>query len=302
MLRRLKSLLPCFPHQVSRCVGKHLDDAERQLQLRTALRDLKEQTRTRTPDNPALSGFKVYSQLDEDGIINEILRRIPRAALTRTAVEIGCGNGFENNTHFLVLQGYRAYWVDASQENIDLLKRGAGLDDNSAAPVRCEKVFIDLDNIAEVVRCACGFLRTDEPDLFCLDIDGNDLYVLEKALEHSKPKVICVEYNAKFPPPARVAIRYNQHHVWSNDDYYGASLQSFCDLLKGYVLVSCNLAGANAFFVRSDLGEYFARYTAEQLYQPLRVELAMLKTGHSPSLKFLRDTCSNLSSPVLNLG
>ena len=41
-------------------------------------------------------GFKVYSQNEEDGIINEIFQRI--GTTNKTFVEIGVGNGLENNT------------------------------------------------------------------------------------------------------------------------------------------------------------------------------------------------------------
>ena len=114
------------------------------------------------------------------------------------------------------------------------------------------------------------FLGTHKPGLFSLDIDGNDLYVLTEALNHIKPVVICVEYNAKFPPPLSLSIRFDPNFRWQGDDYHGASLQAFCDLLTDYRLVSCNLSGSNAFFVRRDVANAFADYTPSELYQPFR--------------------------------
>jgi hypothetical protein len=66
--------------------------------------------------DPALHGFKVYSQSDEDGIIEHIFGRLPQ--LTKTFIKIGCGNGLENNFHFLVLKGYKGSWVDGNAEKI----------------------------------------------------------------------------------------------------------------------------------------------------------------------------------------
>jgi hypothetical protein len=58
------------------------------------------------------SGFKVHSQYDEDGIIAEIFRRI--GTTNRICVEFGAGNGSENWTGFLVMQGWRGLWIDGS--------------------------------------------------------------------------------------------------------------------------------------------------------------------------------------------
>ena len=61
------------------------------------------------------------SQNDEDGIIHEIFRRV--GATGRVFVEIGVGDGFENNTAFLASMGWRGYWVDASAECLGALER-----------------------------------------------------------------------------------------------------------------------------------------------------------------------------------
>ena len=46
-------------------------------------------------------GFKVHSQNEEDGIIQEIFRRI--GVTNKKFIEIGVGDGLENNTLFLLL-------------------------------------------------------------------------------------------------------------------------------------------------------------------------------------------------------
>ena len=63
-------------------------------------------------------GYKVYSQADEDGIINEILNRISVTA--KTFVELGVQEGEECNTLFLLKSGWKGLWVDMSS-NVNIL-------------------------------------------------------------------------------------------------------------------------------------------------------------------------------------
>lgn len=74
------------------------------------------------PDSIVLKGYKVFSQVDEDGIIDHIFREIK--TVNKTFVEIGCGNGLENNTHYLLLKGWKGLWVDGSEAKINFIKEG----------------------------------------------------------------------------------------------------------------------------------------------------------------------------------
>lgn len=235
------------------------------------LRDVLCDIRRATPDNPCLAGFKVYSQNDEDGIIREIFRRIGDG--DRRFFEIGCGNGLENNTHYLAIKGWTGTWVDGSEENIRSIELPR------SRRLEIIQVLVDRDNINE--------LCTEDVDFFSLDIDGNDVHVL--AALKARPRVICVEYNYLFPPPDVVVIPYNPQHRYGSDNYYGGSLQAYVQTLPDYRLVCCNAAGLNAFFVRRDHAHEFVEYTPEQLYQPFRRFLVPFPEGHKPSFKFLRD-------------
>jgi hypothetical protein len=53
---------------------------------------------------------QVYSQDGADGIIAEIFRRI--GTRDRTFLEIGIENGTQNNTRFLLEQGWRGVWIE----------------------------------------------------------------------------------------------------------------------------------------------------------------------------------------------
>ena len=91
-------------------------------------------------------------------------------------------------------------------------------------------------------------------DLFSLDIDGIDYWVLEK-LPNEFSKIIVVEYNAIFGDKLMVSVpnikgfqRYKYHYSYL---CFGASLKALINLLnkKGYIFLGTNLLRTNAFFV-----------------------------------------------------
>lgn len=265
-----------------------VDPAVRALAIETYIGSTLEAIRTRTPDNPVLNGFKVYSQVDEDGIIESISNRLPVSARNNTFVEIGCGRGVENNTHYLALKGYRGVWVDGSKINIDFINSELCLVQHNGK-LKVERQYVTADNIQSLLRSYSHFLGVDDPEFFSLDIDGNDVFVLVEALKVIKPAVVCVEYNSKFPPSFSATIKRNDAHEWMHDDYHGASLKCFAESFPKYTLISCSVAGTNAFFIRSDLAERFAKYTIDELYRPACYELVKRTSGHRPTLKWLKD-------------
>lgn len=251
------------------------------------IRALHSDIRSRTPDNPVLSGFKVYSQVDEDGIIENIFHRLNDGQ--KCFIELGCGNGSENNTHYLALKGWKGVWVDGSSENIGNIFNFVSHD---SASLLVQQMFITRDNVADAMRNWVNRLGGNV-DLLSLDIDGNDAAVLEQILNVNEPRVLVVEYNGKFPPPLKLSVAYNPTHGWEGDDYYGSSLQVFVDLLQGrYQLVCCGLSGANAYFVRSDLTTAFTPYPTSQLFMAARHHLIQRRGAADASLKFLRNLVS----------
>ncbi len=247
------------------------------------IRALKADLQVRTPRNPALHGFKVYSQVDEDGIIESIFEHLGGGS---SFIELGCGNGSENNTHYLALKGWSGVWVDGSSENIRSIAESIPLE---SPRLLVEQMFITRDNIVQAMQQWIQRLG-GAPDLLSLDIDGNDAAVLDRILTTVKPRVLVLEYNGKYPPPLKLSVAYNPTHGWAGDDYYGSSLQVFIDQLEGeYRLVSCGLSGANAYFVRSDLAESFAAYPAKDIYMPARHHLIQRKGAGEASLKHLRN-------------
>src|SRR4029079_4337865 len=112
---------------------------------------------------------------------------------------------------------------------------------------------------------------------------GHD-YWIWNALQ-PKPRVVVVEYNARFRPPTKWVMKYNPKHQWNSSDCHGAWVESLSVLAqqKGYSLVGCCLAGVNAFFVRDDLlKDQFEAPDAAALYNPPRYYLQrFLPAGHA---------------------
>ncbi len=208
------------------------------------------------------AGKKCFSQSDEDGITLEILRRIGQLD-EGVFAEFGVGDGTENNTLILAALGWKGFWVGGQ----DLI---VPIEGNSSFVY--EKAWITAENILALGQSCMQKINATQVDVMCLDLDGNDIYLVEKLLMGGmQPKLFIVEYNAKFPPPVKFQIAYDPDHVWGSDDYYGASLSSFIELFErfGYSLVCCNShTGCNAFFIEDRLLESFADVPTDvnQLY------------------------------------
>lgn len=201
--------------------------------------------------NP-LNGFgeKCFSQADEDGITLEIIRRL--GLKDGVYAEFGVGNGLENNTLILAALGWRGFWVGGESLAFEYGK---------ATKFCYIRDWITLENIAVHAFSGMQTVNAKEIDVLSLDLDGNDIYFTEKLLSDGiKPKLFIVEYNAKFPPPARFQITYNPQHKWAGDDYFGAALTNFFEVFEqyGYKLVCCNShSGANAFFIDTAYADLF---------------------------------------------
>lgn len=233
-----------------------------------------ELTRQRMRDPKAIEpyGYKVYSQNDEDGIIHEIFERI--GTTDKIFIEFGVQDGLESNCHLLLFYGWKGLWIEGSADYCNEIKtKFRPVIENGQLSII--NAFIMKDNINEIIAEYTGG-GYNEIDLLSIDIDGNDIYIWDE-IKVVNPRVVVIEYNAKFPPDLEWKQAYNPIHVWRGNDWHGASLKA-CENLgrkKGYRLVGTNIRGCNAFFVRNDLAkEFFINpATAEMLYNPLRLGL-----------------------------
>jgi hypothetical protein len=211
--------------------------------------------------------FQVFSQNGEDGIIEEIFKRIGET--NKFFAEIACGNGLENNSAYLIHKGWNGLWIDGNIDYIEKI-RTQYLEPISSGRLTVTNALVTAENIEELLSSA----RTPkELDLLTIDVDGNDFH-LWRAINEFRPRVLIIEYNAMFPPTMKWVMDYSPTKKWSYTSHFGASLKSLeiLGIEKGYSLVACCFSGVNAFFIRNDVLQdiFAAPYTAEHHYEPPR--------------------------------
>ena len=256
-----------------------------QSKLRQEINFIKKREFERDNKNLIPFGYKVFSQTDEDGIINEIFKRI--GTTNKQFLEFGVNTDF-NNTTYLLFNGWKGVWLESSKKKI------IKIEEKYSSFIKNKKLklfnkIITAENVNEELK----FSKLNKNlDLLSIDIDGNELYVLNE-LKIINPRVIIVEYNAKFPPPVEKTIKYDPKFIWDYDDYFGSSLQLLENTLKkiGYVLVGCNALGVNAFFIKKELvkNKFPKNSTAQFHYQEFRIGLNNIKSSHINSNKWLNE-------------
>jgi len=189
--------------------------------------------------------YRGFSQNGEDGVLAELLGRLPSSS--RWFVEFGIQSGVEGNCVFLAdVMAWSGLFLEPDENAFRELERKY-----SANPsVGTQRAFVRPDNVEELFAKA-GVPA--EPDVLSIDVDGNDYWIWQAITSYS-PHIVVIEYNAQWPLHARWVQPYDPEHVLQATDYYGASLGALRSLgeEKGYRLVHTELTGNNAFFMRAD--------------------------------------------------
>lgn len=208
---------------------------------------------------------RVYSQNGEDGIIQEIFRRV--GTTNRFFVEFGVGDGTQCNAAYLArAKDWSGLMLEADPDVAQKLKPAYA----AFHRVRTECRRLTTENILAT------FAELDVPsdfDLLSIDVDGND-YWLWRALAAYRPRAVVIEYNAVYPPPTRWVMAYDPEHAWDGTTYHGASLASLAALGKrlGYALIGTERLGVNAFFLARDLlpAAHFRELSPQRAYHAPR--------------------------------
>lgn len=137
-------------------------------------------------------------------------------------------------------------------------------------------MFVTRENVTRLKSLAFH----SDPDVFSLDIDGNDYFIAKAIFDAGfRPKIFVVEYNSVFGPEKNMTIEYREDFVFSDAHtsqlYYGVSIAGWLKFfkLKGYHFVTVDKNGVNAFFVDPAyfdpkfLGAINGSGFAENLYQ-----------------------------------
>jgi hypothetical protein len=220
-------------------------------------------------DPRRLAGYelRICSQNGEDGIVQHLLQVLKE--VPATFVEIGVGDGRENNTILLLKQGWRGVWIEDNPKFCKKIRKMYAREIASRQLILIE-AFVEPSNVDGLV----GGIFSGEIGILSIDIDRDTHHVWSK-LSCIRPVVAVIEYNASFRPPLRWSCEYIQGKVWGGGMEYGASLQVIEDIgqAKEYSLVGCDLCGVNAFFVRRDLvsdERFFPPFDAVTHYEPAR--------------------------------
>lgn len=197
-----------------------------------------------------------YSQSGEESYVDFILKNLPSKG--NHLVEIGAWDGRHlSNTRHLIENGFTHLLIDGDNRGNEEVKEH----------------FVTKDNILDILS---QYDTPSEFDLLCIDIDGNDIYVLETILSKYSPSLIVAEYNPIWQPEESKAIKYDEKHTWSNDDYYGFSFLAGLKLANkfGYKCVFEN-DSLNMYFVKEDMLEGIS---PDVTYKPTNYHNKSLKT------------------------
>ena len=191
--------------------------------------------------------YKVFSQAGEDGIIDYLLYSLN--IKKPKFIEIGVGDYRESNTRFVYERSSCKGLIVDVIENLE--QKVKGNINFWKGDLKVVEKEIDSENIIETLN-ENNFNK--DIDLFSLDIDGIDYWVLEK-LPNEFSKIIVVEYNAIFGDKLMVSVPnikgFQRHKYHYSYLCFGASLKALINLLnkKGYIFLGTNLLRTNAFFV-----------------------------------------------------
>ena len=219
-----------------------------------------------TKDNPLLKyEHQTFSQNGEDGIINEIFNRL---GITKGEfIEIGTGDGSENNTRLLLELGWKGVWIDGSTKNLNTINS------NFKNFIKNEKLFahadfVDKDNINSLLH---KYNITRDVDLLSLDLDLTTHQVWQ-SLDYITPKVLLIEYNGFFPKNTLWQANIIGNESWDGSINMGASLATIIKISeeKNYKFIGTEISGTNAFFVHYSFKDHFSDFLGKPSYHPSR--------------------------------
>lgn len=187
--------------------------------------------------------LSVFSQNGEDGVLQEIFRRI--GTRSRFFIEIGAEVREANGLLLADLLGWSGVFIDADPDRVDELR--AKYRGNPRVRVRCS--VVTPDNIDRLVADSDS---PAEPDLLSVDVDGDD-YWIWAACEQIRPRVVVIEFNASLGSVDR-RVRPYQGRRWDDSVNFGSSVAALVQLgeRKGYRLAHQESSGTNLFFVKAE--------------------------------------------------
>jgi hypothetical protein len=193
----------------------------------------------------------VYSQNGEDGILEELLNRLPD--VSGWVCEFGACNGKRlSNTFRLVKEeDYNAVYIECDPATAGELLETAR--EYPRITPLIHKVMpsgeSSLDELLSTTDIPIDF------DVLSIDIDSYDYQVWEGVTVYT-PKLVVIEINSDAPNP------WDLNHIHNGTTYQGTAFlpMALLGALKGYTLL-CHTG--NMIFARNDLVEFVGAPTTD---------------------------------------
>jgi hypothetical protein len=190
----------------------------------------------------------IFSQYGEDGIIDEILKRLQRVS-NKQCCEFGAWDGkfLSNTCNLITHHNYEAILIEANKKKFKELN----INFPEKKIIKINK-FVDftgkntLDNILEE-----NFFKTDF-DFLSIDIDGCDYYIFE-SLSKFTPKLICIEFNSYIPN----SVNFTQEKNMKINQ--GSSAKSLIELALSKDYFPIASTRGNLFFIHNRFKEFVTK-------------------------------------------
>jgi hypothetical protein len=211
-----------------------------------------------------------FSHANEQKILAKYIEQVLPTEWPRTVVDVGAGNGVRwSNSYALLLAGWKTLGIEADPQKYALLTHVY----SKFSQANAANSLVGPDNIEALLR---EFEIEHNFGVLCLDIDGNDYWVLDTILSKFRPGLIVTEINENIPPPLRFVVKFDpdfelRHH------FYGHSIAMLEDLCRKYDYGILELEYNNAFLAPAELASAQFRdvasvYREGYLERPARKE------------------------------
>lgn len=202
------------------------------------------------------TGFRVYSQNDEDGILLFLLAVC--GIDTRRFVDIGAGNCLtaSNCANLALNLGFHGLFIEGDARRLHEGRRTYSRHPDSAQyPPAMVEAFVTRENVDTLILDA-GF--SGAIDVLSIDIDGNDYWIWE-AISVVSPSIVVIETHTEHGEP-HVLAPYDPSYDWRKAPPgapIGASPAAGVEIAErlGYRLVGGIRYGYNAFFLREGVAD-----------------------------------------------
>lgn len=186
-------------------------------------------------------GKKIYSQFQQDGIIESIIENI------------------QIDNKFCVEFGWNSQTLTGgSGPNCANLVKHKGWDNLFLGPIRAPEIkaykhLLTTENILDVFK---QYNVPLSPGYISIDVDSTEVWLLDKLLEVYTPSFYSVEFNPNIPHDYAITFPNDTNEYWKYNKIFGASLKCFEMVANkyNYTLVCADVVcGHDAFYVRTDL-------------------------------------------------